>query len=343
MMRYLEGLRIRLAAWVAPRVYDRLVARMIDELARHIAETLLPEVQRRAEAAVEARLRAEMASKPLLGSELYLPGAVAAGSQSDEYMAASTPLTRDFLHPKFAEFARLYGLPFSLHRKHWEWAFIYNRLERAGMLRPGKKGLGFGVGRERLPALFARSGVVVTATDTADADQHWRDSGQYGGSREHLFDPNIISRELFDERVSFEPCDMSNINPRLSGYDFCWSSCCFEHLGDLQKGLDFVVNSVERTLVVGGIACHTTEFNLSSDEATIGSGLSVVYRKRDLLELCSRLEERGHMVEPLRIEPGGLLPDYLVDVPPYRDSPHLKLLLGEFVATSIGMVIRRGR
>gem|GEM_PF-4006565 len=36
------------------------------------------------------------------------------------------------------------------------------------------------------------------------------------------------------------------------------------------------------------------------------------------------------------------LPDYLVDVPPYRHNPHLKLMFGNFVVTSIGLVIRRG-
>ena len=373
----------RFAARIAPAVANKLadtfghaVRRHVDEillpelhnrLLPELRDQLLPELQRRAEGVITADFllraaetisrnladrtadiatnlfRSELSQNPLVGSELYLPSAVVVASQPGDYMSASVPRTRDFLHPKFVEFARLYGLPFVLHRKHWEWAFIHERLERAGLLKPGKKGLGFGVGREKLPALFAQAGVTITATDTPCDDQNWGDSAQYGGSNEALFAPDIIDRELFDQRVSFEPCDMTRLPKHLSGYDFCWSSCAFEHLGNLESGLEFVVNSLERCVAVGGIACHTTELNLSSDEETIESGRDVVYRRRDLMQLCGMLEERGHFVEPLRIEPGSLLPDYLVDLPPYRLNPHLKLRIGDFVATSIGLVIRRGR
>jgi hypothetical protein len=136
---------------------------------------------------------------------------------------------------------------------------------------------------------------------------------------------------------------MNDIPGHLRDYDFCWSSCCFEHLGSLQNGIDFVVNSVERTLKVGGVAVHTTEFNLSSDEDTLDSGVTVVYRKRDLERLRRILEERGHWVEPLRIEPGDLPPDYFVDLPPYGSDPHLKLRIGAYVTTSVGLMARRGR
>jgi hypothetical protein len=136
---------------------------------------------------------------------------------------------------------------------------------------------------------------------------------------------------------------MNDIPSHLTDYDFCWSSCCFEHLGNLQHGIDFVINSVERTLKVGGVACHTTELNLSSDDDTMETGAVVLYRKKDLERLCRILEERGHSAEPLRIEPGTLPPDYFVDVPPYRSSPHLKLLYGSYITTSVGILARRGR
>jgi len=45
--------------------------------------------------------------------------------------------------------------PIMLHRKMWEWLFICESLAERGMLRPGRRGLGFGVGREPLVALFA--------------------------------------------------------------------------------------------------------------------------------------------------------------------------------------------
>jgi hypothetical protein len=343
----MRGAADRLLTWfaakLAARVEDQLAVRLQTELARHVNEKLLPEVARRADAEARDAITRQMAANPLIGSQLYLPSPAVDGGRDGDYMATSTPLTRDFLHAKFAEFLGLCGLPPLLHRKLWEWAFIYDRLNHAGMLQPGKRGLGFGVGQEMLPALFASLGVSITATDSPADEEHWADAGQHASIKELLFAPNIISRELFEDRVHFQPCDMRNVPPELNGFDFCWSSCCFEHLGTLERGLDFVLHSVEHTLAVGGVACHTTEVNLSSDEATIEAGRDIIYRKRDLLALCRTLEDRGHVVAPLRIEPGELLPDYLVDVPPYRQDVHLKLLIGRFVSTSIGLVIRRGR
>src|SRR4051812_38472073 len=41
------------------------------------------------------------------------------------------------------------------HRKVWEWAFILQALGRRGVLGPGHRALGFGVGREPLVAALA--------------------------------------------------------------------------------------------------------------------------------------------------------------------------------------------
>jgi hypothetical protein len=150
---------------------------------------------------------------------------------------------------------------------------------------------------------------------------------------------------------------MNNISPHLKDFDFCWSSCCFEHLGNLDKGIEFVINSVEQTLKVGGIACHTTEFNLSSNEDTVEEGETVIYRKKDIEKLISILQDRGHKVSTIKIAkdlyPADFyvdLPPYnnstdffYVDIPPYKCSPHLKLQLSDYVATSIGLVIERGK
>jgi SAM-dependent methyltransferase len=332
----IDALLSRLAVLVAPRVREQLINELHTALQSEFSrERLINELR--------AAFQADLRGKPLLSSELYLPNPLVTDGLADEYMAASVPLARDFLHPKFAEFARTCGTSMRLHRKTWEWAFINERLQRAGVLCAGRRGVGFGVGNEWLPALFASTGATIVATDHPSDTGNWRDSGQYAGNLDGLFAPHIIDRAAFDARVSFSPCDMNAIPEDLNGFDFCWSSCCFEHLGDLQRGLDFVLSSVERVLAVGGVACHTTELNLSSDDDTIESGRDVIYRKRDLLQLCQELTARGHSVEPLCIEPGNLVLDYLVDVPPYDSIPHLKLRYEQFVCTSIGLVIRRGR
>ena len=42
-----------------------------------------------------------------------------------------------------------------VHRKQWEWFYIAQALEESGVVRPGARGLGFGVGNEPLPSWMA--------------------------------------------------------------------------------------------------------------------------------------------------------------------------------------------
>lgn len=276
----------------------------------------------------------------LRNHKLYYPNNIVADSIQGEYMRSSNCIARDFYHPDFTEFCRLGQMDIVLHRKMWEHAFVYDRLKKYGALTAGNRGLVFGVGHEFMPSLFARLGIDITATDSPH-EGGW--TGEHSTSLEQLFFGNLIDRATFERRVRFETCDMNAIPDHLVDYDFCWSSCAFEHLGSLQHGCDFIINSVEKTLKIGGVACHTTELNMSSDVETLEHPKISIYRKSDLQRLCNTLEERGHIVEPLRIEPGDLLPDYLIDVPPFSNDPHLKLMFGEYVTTSVGIVVRRGR
>ena len=63
-----------------------------------------------------------------------------------------------------------------LHRKMWEWLFIAEALRERGLLGPGRRGLGFGVGQEPLVALFAAQGCDVVATDQPH-ERRWRRAG----------------------------------------------------------------------------------------------------------------------------------------------------------------------
>ena len=56
-----------------------------------------------------------------------------------------------------------------LHRKIWEFCFIAQALDERGMLARGRRGLGFAVGTEPLPAMFASRGCAIVATDLATA------------------------------------------------------------------------------------------------------------------------------------------------------------------------------
>lgn len=269
-----------------------------------------------------------------------------ATSQPGEFARYSTCSVADFYHPRFLEICGMLNHHFVFHRKLWEWVFVIHHLLQSGEVKPGARGLVFGVGSERLPALFAKLGARIVATDAPEEigeANGWKATGQHSAASSQIRYEDIVDGRLFDERVSYEACDMNHIPDHLRDFDFNWSSCCFEHLGDLEAGKQFVVNAVEKCLRVGGVAVHTTEFNLTSDDDTLDSGQTVLYRRRDMVELVERLRSRGHEVQPFVVAPDAHPLDFHVDAPPYKNIPHLKLAYEKYVGTSVGLVVRRGR
>ena len=132
-----------------------------------------------------------------------------------------------------------------LHRKMWEWLFIAQPWPRRDMLRPGRVGLGFGVGREPLVALFASMSCDVVATDQPErgrcrrAGPTRRSSGPAAspGSTRTACARTTCSRP----HVRYREVDMNALPRNLRNFDFTWSSCALEHLGSLQAGADFVL------------------------------------------------------------------------------------------------------
>jgi hypothetical protein len=230
-----------------------------------------------------------------------------------------------------------------LHRKLWEWCFITDVLHNEGLLRNGKSGLGFAVGREPLVAYFASLGVDVLASDLdveKAATAGWVGSNEHAASLEILNERNICSQELFSKNVRFREVDMNGFNvDDLGQFDFIWSSCAFEHLGSLEHGLKFVESAMD-CVKSGGLAVHTTEFNVGSNYVTHEDGGTVIYRRRDIDDLVQRLRSAGHKVR-LKYNYGDQPADYHVDIPPYTHDVHLKLHLMGHTTTSIGLVIRK--
>ena len=284
-------------------------------------------------------------ARPWMGN-LFVPrlGMAAAGARP--VMAYSTCSAADCESEEFVRTCHELARSPQYHRKIWEWVFIVHHLRRLGMAAAGTRGLGFGVGTETMPSLFARDGAHVVATDAPSEISlaaGWEKTNEFASVIEDIREPSIIDAESFAQRVRFAVCDMNAIGDAFTDFDFCWSSCCLEHLGSLEAGIEFIVNSIEKTLKIGGVACHTTELNLSSDEDTISEGATVLYRKRDIERLIALLRERGHEVDDLRIAPDTHPLDFFVDAPPYTQNPHLKLRLFGYTTTSVGIVARRGR
>ncbi|OPA80196.1 SAM-dependent methyltransferase [Paenibacillus selenitireducens] len=239
--------------------------------------------------------------------------------------------------------APLSRLAYRFHRKLWEWCFIYEALRQRGALQPNKRGLGFGVGTEPLTAAFASHGCQITATDldfeVAQA-QGWVATNQHAVSLQELNGEHICDPAQFAKLVTFEYADMNHITPSYDGqFDFTWSSCSFEHLGSIELGTQFIVNQM-KCLRPGGVAVHTTEFNLSSNEHTIDHNLTVLFRRRDIEQMVHRLRAEGYEIDVDFSLGIGPIESH-VDVPPYSHHPHLRLQLGQFVTTSIALIIHR--
>jgi len=231
-----------------------------------------------------------------------------------------------------------------MHRKQWEFCYILQALARHGAIAPGLRGLGFGVGEEPLAALFAKAGMTVTATDL-NQDQAeklgWVDTAQHAAGKAAMNNRNLCDQAVFEAAVDFRFMDMNHIDADLAGqFDFCWSACALEHLGTIRNGLQFIINSVE-CLRPGGVAVHTTEFNCSSNDATLDKASTVLFRRRDFVALKRKLEAKGCSVS-FNFAQGDQPLDQHIDMPPYSVDNHLKLQIAQWVSTSFGIVVRKG-
>jgi hypothetical protein len=229
-----------------------------------------------------------------------------------------------FRSPAFAAWRERLDLAAKFEREVWEYCYVMQALSTSGALGSGARGLGFGVGREPLPAALAAAGCTVVATDqtpAAAAAQGWPGIEKYGGSLAALRRPAACSEAVLHERVSFRVVDMRSIDADLRGFDFVWSCCALEHLGGRTAGL-------------------TTEFNVFSNDATIETAGLVLYRERDITALVLELRRAGHAI-CLNFHLGSGPLDWKIDRWPYRFDPHLEITVKNFVATSLGQIIRK--
>lgn len=248
-----------------------------------------------------------------------------------------------FEQPWFSYWSDQFHTRLRYHRKLWEYVFICQALWERYAIRPGARGLGFGVGTEPLASWFASRECQVIGTDMAPDEAEtigWSSSIQHAFGKAALRWHGVCTDDQFDRNVDFRECDMNHIPDDLTDFDFCWSSCAFEHLGSIEKGLAFVERSID-CLKPGGWAVHTTEINLSSNDETVDNQDTVLFRRRDFEELERRLTARGHRVAPLDFDAGNGPVDRYIDIPPFRDQPVLKLLLAGYSVTSFGIIVQR--
>jgi hypothetical protein len=255
--------------------------------------------------------------------------------QSTEKVVGKLCTFSDFNAPYFAKRVDELKESFATHRKLWEYVEMVQALDDLGMLEPGAEGLGFAVGNEPLSAYFASRGCQIVATDQGDGGRsakYWKTDGMLCSELQNLNQRQICDQDKFSELVTYRDVDMNQIPDDLkkAQFDFTWSSCSFEHLGSLQKGLK-----------PGGFAVHTTEFNCFSNDITLNEEHVVAYRKRDMEYLEGALRQSGSYLFPINYDLGTHQFDRDIDIAPYRRSPHIKLQVDGHVLSSLLLVARR--
>jgi hypothetical protein len=276
-------------------------------------------------------------------SQLQHPGLTPGSASSNRLFASSLCRIEDFIHPDYHALCinELKETP-RLHRKQWEWALILHVLADRGKLTPQSRGLGFGVGTEPLSSVFAHHGCTILGTDAPAnvIDPLWILNGEHSDNINGMYHDNLIERDIFDARCAFSELDMNKHGTIPEGYDFHWSSCVIEHLGNIAKAQQFILQSAHR-LAPGGIGVHTTEFNLSSAIDTYDGADTCIFRSTDLIALREALISEGFRVDPLVFDPGTHPYNYHVDIPPYKSLVHTRLMLGGYASTSVSLIFTK--
>lgn len=311
------------------RIVDSKVTRIEADLAAHIRE-------------VRLLLSSLVTPEREIWHDALLPNGEGPGS--GVFPTGALCREEDFSQAYFSYWSTRLAEPLRYHRKLWEFVFICQALWERGAVVSGHRGLGFGVGVEPLAAFFASQDCRILATDlaaTAAIDLGWTETNQHAAGKVALRKPWVCPDDLFDRNVEFHECDMNHIPADYVDFDFCWSACALEHLGSIEYGLAFIERSID-CLKPGGWAAHTTEFNVSSDDITVDHQPTVLFRRRDIEGLLQRLRAKGHNAVAVNYDAGVGVLDQFIDVPPYREQPHLKMALSGFATTSIGILVQRG-
>lgn len=240
--------------------------------------------------------------------------------------------------------ARELCCPERIHRKIWEFAAICQVwVGRFGHLRRPVKCLGFGCGKEPIPAWLANRHSKVIVTDAPYDNANWTDTNQRAVNLNELPWLGICRSDLFADNIDFRQVDMNHIpDDLLQGqFDFTWSCGSFEHIGGIDASIAFFCQQMQ-TLKPGGIAAHTTEFNPIDSDETLDESNLCLFRERDLRRLELALTAQGDRLWPLDLVSGTTEADEIVDVSPYENDVHLSIKVGDWTTTSVLLVAEKG-
>lgn len=238
--------------------------------------------------------------------------------------------------------------PPRFHRKQWEFALIFLALRKYGLLEPDKLGLCVGGGKERLLYSIARRIRQLVVTDLYDTDTTW-DCAKTD-------DPDHFIKTdkpfpVDDAKLRALRMDMRQLEFPDNSFDFCYSSCSIEHIGDYPDFLRHL-QEVHRVLKEGGIYVFTTELHFGDE--TIKDPNNFVFSPAYLRDLIaanplapdqqpdvSLAPHRANFPLPSNIKHLIFSGKKHLGNDLMQEYPHLILLRGKHPFTSVSLILRK--
>ena len=240
--------------------------------------------------------------------------------------------------------------PARFHRKQWEFAMIFLTLKKIGLLNNKRVGLSLGGGNERVLYSIASHIKKLFVTDLYDENTSW-DCARTTDPDEFIKSSKPF--QIDDEKLQAMRMDMRFLEFEDNKFDFCYSSCAIEHIGDYQDFLQHL-NEVNRVLKEGGVYIFTTE--LQFGEKTICDPNNFVFSKDYLSKLISESDmeivsdvnvelTNNHINYPFpsNVRNVAFLGDNYISDKLFNYFPHVILLRGGVPFTSVLLILRKGK
>jgi hypothetical protein len=259
-------------------------------------------------------------------------------------VVSRAPLIADSTRPSYAYWCEALHCFIRPHRKLWEFSQVLQVFYEHGVLVPGAKVLGFGVGDEPIPSYLASLGLQVVATDLHGITDP-----------ETVLRTDLIDAADFDRLVEVSDVDITRTDdPTLREFDGMWSCSVINELANVDAAAEAVIDAMD-TLKPGGVAVHTTEFAFA-DDILEQKPEELRFPRKFFESLTDGLNGRGHKVAPLSFDLGPHPLDAYIDLEPYvptgakafetlwregLGAPHFKVLSGGIPTTSFALVVTR--
>jgi ubiquinone/menaquinone biosynthesis C-methylase UbiE len=234
------------------------------------------------------------------------------------------------------------------HRKQWEFAMIFLALKKLGYLNENMTGLSLGGGNERVLYSIAQYVNKLIVTDLYDEDTTW-DCAKTKDPDEYIKASKPF--EVDDSKIKALRMDMRYLDFEDNTFDFCYSSCAIEHIGDFE---DFVrhLDEVYRVLKEDGVYVFTTELQFGSD--TIKDENNFIFSSSYLNKIINSIKLTPDVNVDANLahhEINTPLPSNIKNLcynneesfidGMMRNYPHVVLLRGKYPFTSIQFVMRK--